>query len=149
MRDIYSGCDTVVHVFDTAGQEQFRSIVPMYFRGAGIVLLVFDLTSRESFVHIPQWNAMVLDSAPQDICRILIANKSDLIDDRQVTDDEIEDTRANLGIETAFTTSAITGSGIDSLKMWIFSTESIPRSVAVRNEFPGQEPSDQVQCCKF
>lgn len=75
--------------WDTAGQERFRSIVPMYYRGAAAIILVFDITNRDSYLSIVNyWIKQI-----EDVVRFkvyLIGNKKDLSANRQVSTEEAE-----------------------------------------------------------
>ena len=75
-----------LQIWDTAGQEKFRSLVPAYIRPSTVAILVYDITCRQSFDNIQQWHQMVLNSA--DPAFILVGNKVDLEDERAVTIDE-------------------------------------------------------------
>jgi small GTP-binding protein len=66
----------VLNIWDTAGQEEYRSLVPVYLRGAQVALVVFDLSRPETFDHLADWLLMLDDV---DSCHIIIVgNKSDL-----------------------------------------------------------------------
>lgn len=66
-------------IWDTAGSERFRSLVPMYCRNAHLTLLVFDLNNRESFENIPQWYDIVMSKQNGNNPKfLLIGNKEDL-----------------------------------------------------------------------
>ena len=65
-------------IWDTAGQETFRSITRAYYRGACCALLVFDVTRRDTFEHLHRWMRDIQDNANLDITIILIGNKCDL-----------------------------------------------------------------------
>lgn len=65
-------------IWDTAGQESFRSITRSYYRGAGGALLVFDLTQRSSFASCRSWLADLRQWGEQDLCILLVGNKGDL-----------------------------------------------------------------------
>ncbi|KAF9555821.1 ras-domain-containing protein [Agrocybe pediades] len=67
--------------WDTAGQETFRAITRSYYRGAAGCLLVYDVTSRESFNHIQTWLADVRKHADPHVSCILVGNKVDLCED--------------------------------------------------------------------
>lgn len=82
------GHDIRLVLYDTAGQEKFRSLIPMYIREAQIILLVYDVTNKESFDSIPKWFSEVLDVKNDEAVFALIGNKIDLIDNRQVTYEE-------------------------------------------------------------
>jgi len=75
--------DTVVKLqcWDTAGQESFRSITRSYYRGAAGCLLVYDVTSRKSFLNARSWLAEVREHADPHVSCILVGNKVDLCED--------------------------------------------------------------------
>jgi small GTP-binding protein len=101
-----------LQLWDTAGQELFRSVTRGYYRGSAAVLVVFDLTSRDSFDHIGRWLQDVMDVARSDAVTILIGNKSDLADARQVSTEEAE-SFANENSMKYFETSAKTGANVE------------------------------------
>jgi len=79
--------------WDTAGTESFRSITRSYYRGAAGCLLVYDVTSRASFVNARSWLADVREHADPHLTCILVGNKIDLCDagkQREVTAEEGE-----------------------------------------------------------
>ena len=64
-----------LQIWDTAGQERYRTITNAYYRGADGIIVVFDLTSRESFLNLTDWLDEVKKSAPEDTLIIAFANK--------------------------------------------------------------------------
>ena len=66
-----------LQIWDTAGQERFRTITSAYYRGADGVVMVYDITHRESFDHVSEWLAEVNKHASEDCCKLIIGNKSD------------------------------------------------------------------------
>lgn len=79
-----------LQVWDTAGMETFRSIARAYYRGSAAALLVFDVTSRTSFVNISHWlREARMNTSPQ-VTLVLVGNKVDLTEERQVTAEEAE-----------------------------------------------------------
>ena len=80
--------DVRLILYDTAGQEKFRSLIPMYIRKAQIILLIYDITDRESFDSIPKWMNEVLDLKNSEIVFALIGNKIDLENERKVSFEE-------------------------------------------------------------
>jgi Ras-related protein Rab-6A len=80
--------DVRLILYDTAGQEKFRSLIPMYIREAQIILLIYDISDRESFDSMPKWIQEVLDVKNTDPVLVLIGNKNDLEKDRKVTFEE-------------------------------------------------------------
>lgn len=77
-----------LQIYDTAGQETFRSITRAYYRSSAGVLLVFDLTRRSTFYHIQQWLDDAKRYASPFLVGILVGNKSDMIEQREVTSEE-------------------------------------------------------------
>ena len=74
-----------IQIWDTAGQETFRSLIKSYYRGAAGCLLVFDICDINSFKNIKYWIKNVKDNSNQFIIFTLIGNKSDKIQERQVS----------------------------------------------------------------
>ena len=67
-------------IWDTAGQERFRTLTPSYYRGAHGVILVYDVTSRETFNKLDVWlNELETFSNKPDIVKMLVANKIDKV----------------------------------------------------------------------
>ena len=71
-------------IWDTAGQERFRAVTNAYYRGALGALIVFDLTSMKTFESVPTWLREVREGSEEDIIIMLIGNKLDLTEERQV-----------------------------------------------------------------
>lgn len=78
------GRTILFQIWDTAGQERFRSLVPMYLRDADIALLVYDITSKETFHSLELWRTELLTSAPCHVTTAVVGNKSDLGAKRQI-----------------------------------------------------------------
>ena len=75
-------------IWDTAGQEKYHSLAPMYYRGAGAAILVYDLCHRRSFVTLQKWVDEIQEKGPPEIVLVVCGNKSDLAAHRQVQMDE-------------------------------------------------------------
>lgn len=89
-----------VSIWDTAGQERFKSITNAYYRGAHGVIVVFDLTRKETFENCRNWFNEVKNANSQILNNmLLVGNKSDLKDLRQVTADDGKEMAASLSIE--------------------------------------------------
>ena len=80
--------DVRLILYDTAGQEKFRSLIPMYIREAQIILFIYDVSDKESFDSIPRWIQDVLDVKNTEPVLVLIGNKIDLEKERTVTYEE-------------------------------------------------------------
>jgi len=100
-----------LQIWDTGGQERFSSIRPMYYRGSLGALLIFDLTNSASFEHLPQWIEEVRANVKTEIPLLLVGNKSDLLDQRAVSLEEINSFTNNFNLYY-METSAKTGEGV-------------------------------------
>ena len=87
-----------LQLWDTAGHERFRTITTSYYRGAHGIATVFDLSDRESFEHVEKWLEEINQYAKENVMRFLIGNKSDLVDERKVTYDEVRTLANRLNI---------------------------------------------------
>ena len=75
-------------IWDTAGQEKFRSLIPSYIRDSTVALFVYDITSEESFNNLERWHKLVLDVADPAI--VIVGNKTDLEENREVPTDRLK-----------------------------------------------------------
>ena len=93
-----------MQIWDTAGQERFKNIISSYYRGAHGILLLYDVTDKESFKNLSNWLIEIEKNASKNILRILIGNKCDLEDKRVITHSqgkEFADTYGLKFIETS------------------------------------------------
>ncbi|CAC9525607.1 putative ras-related protein rab-2a [Leishmania infantum JPCM5] len=84
------GKSVKLQIWDTAGQESFRSITRSYYRGASGALLVYDVTRRDTFTHLQSWLEDAKANANTALVIMLIGNKCDLESKRQVSREEGE-----------------------------------------------------------
>jgi Ras-related protein Rab-1A len=87
-----------LQIWDTAGQERFRTITSAYYRGADGIIMVFDVTSTESFDHVNDWLKEVNRYAAEGTVKLLVGNKSDRAADRVVTEEHAKEFADELGI---------------------------------------------------
>lgn len=73
-----------LHLWDTAGQERFKSITKSYYRGSQGAILVFDLTSQSSFEEVKSWYQLAMEICGEKLTGVLVGNKLDLEEKRQV-----------------------------------------------------------------
>jgi len=69
-----------VQIWDTAGQDRFKTITQTYYRGAMGIILAYAVNDRESFQNIENWMKQIKEHASEDVCKILVGNKSDMGD---------------------------------------------------------------------
>jgi Ras-related protein Rab-6A len=100
-----------LQIWDTAGQEQFRSLIPSYLRGSTLAIVIYSVDSRESFDALPQWIHFLQNTADPPL--IVVGNKTDL-EGRVVSENEGKQFAD--GISAAFIeTSALENRNIDTL----------------------------------
>ena len=103
-----------LQIWDTAGQENYRSITRAYYKNSVCAILVYDITNRESFDHISSWIEDCLAQSPKTVFMVLVGNKSDLNDKRKVSIEEGQQMAKNNNL-LFFETSAKTGDNVDKI----------------------------------
>jgi len=73
-----------LQIWDTAGQERFRTITSSYYRGAQGIILVYDCTDQESFSNVKQWMGEIDRYACENVNKLLVGNKTDLVNEKVV-----------------------------------------------------------------
>ena len=77
-----------IEIWDTAGQERYKSITAAYYKGAKGALIVYDTTQKSSYENIDKWMVEIKDKASKDMKLMIVGNKTDLKDARQVETNE-------------------------------------------------------------
>ena len=80
-----NGKKVKLQIWDTAGQERFKNITSSYYRGGNGVLVVYDITDRESFENLTSWLIEIEKNANKNVYKLLIGNKCDLEDKRKIS----------------------------------------------------------------
>jgi len=88
-----------LQIWDTAGQERFRTITTAYYRGAYGILLIYDVTDENSFQNIRHWMKNIEEYAAENVNKILIGNKCDLVEKKVVDTQKGQQLAANYGIQ--------------------------------------------------
>ena len=104
-----NGKKVKLQIWDTAGQERFKNITASYYRGGNGVLVVYDITDRDSFENLNSWLIEIEKNANKNVYKLLIGNKCDLEDKRKVTYQEGKDFAESNGmkfIETSTKTAS-------------------------------------------
>ena len=94
-----NGKKVKLQIWDTAGQERFKNITASYYRGGNGVLVVYDITDRESFENLNSWLIEIEKNANKNVYKLLIGNKSDLEEKRKVTYQEGKDFATSNGMQ--------------------------------------------------
>ena len=79
-----------LQLWDTAGQERFRSLIPSYIRDSSVAVVVYDITSKQSFQNTDKWIDDVRAERGSDVIVVLVGNKTDLAEKRQVSTEDGE-----------------------------------------------------------
>ena len=87
-----------IELWDTAGQERYKSITAVYYKGAKGALVVYDTTSKMSFNNIDKWLAEIKDKTSNDLKLMIIGNKIDLKEFREVSNEQATEKAKTLGI---------------------------------------------------
>ncbi|CAI0446035.1 unnamed protein product, partial [Linum tenue] len=103
-----------LQLWDTAGQERFRSLIPSYIRDSSVAVIVYDVASRHSFMNTSKWIEEVRTERGSDVIIVLVGNKTDLVDKRQVSVEEGEAKARELNV-MFIETSAKAGFNIKAL----------------------------------
>ncbi|KAI8082646.1 putative ras small monomeric GTPase Rab6 [Gilbertella persicaria] len=103
-----------LQLWDTAGQERFRSLIPSYIRDSSVAVVVYDITSRASFQNTAKWIEDVRAERGSEVIIVLVGNKTDLNDKREVTLEEGEKKASDTGI-MFIETSAKAGHNVKAL----------------------------------
>jgi len=93
-----------LQLWDTAGQERFRSLIPSYIRDSSVAVVVYDVTNAKTFEQTRKWVDDVRSERGNDVIIVLVGNKTDLADKRQVTEQQgVDEAKKNglMFIETS------------------------------------------------
>lgn len=100
-------------IWDTAGQERYRAVTSAYYRGALGAMLVYDVTKRQSFDHVARWVEELRAHADSSIVIMLIGNKADLVELREVPTEDAVEFAESQGL-FFFETSALSGENVEA-----------------------------------
>ena len=104
-----------LQIWDTAGQEKFRALAPMYYRSAAVAILCFDLTNKRTFQALEQWSMELNEKAADTLQIIICGNKKDMVEQREISFEEGTEFAKAQGAVFYAETSAKTGEGVMEL----------------------------------
>ena len=108
---MYNNTDYLIQIWDTAGQEEFKSITRTYYKASAVAMMVYDITNENSFENIKTWLSDCKEMAPSTALLVLIGNKNDL-EEKRVIIKERGEFLAQENDMIFFETSALNGNGI-------------------------------------
>ncbi|XP_064318891.1 ras-related protein Rab-41 isoform X7 [Phalacrocorax carbo] len=143
-----------LQLWDTAGQERFRSLIPSYIRDSAVAVIVFDVTNLNSFQQTSKWIDDVRTERGSDVIIMLVGNKTDLADKRQVSVEEGERKAQELNM-MCIETSAKAGYNVKQLFRRVAAAlpgmDSTPEKskedmIDIKLEKPPEQPVTESGC---
>ena len=84
---VFNGIKVSLQIWDTAGQERYKVITKSFVKGTDGIIFMYDITQKESFINIKKWIEETEGENPGEVKKIIVGNKIDNEEDRQVTDE--------------------------------------------------------------
>ena len=144
-----------MQIWDTAGQERFINVISLYFRGAHGILLIYDVTNRDSFKNLESWLIEIEKNASENVLKILIGNKNDLQDEKDIKTEEGEAFAKRNGMQFMETSAKMNTNVTEAFEalgklMIEFNTEKKPitsNDKKVLNASSGKNIKTKKKCC--
>uniref|UniRef100_A0A8C9TRH3 RAB41, member RAS oncogene family n=1 Tax=Scleropages formosus TaxID=113540 RepID=A0A8C9TRH3_SCLFO len=151
---IFIYCTVRLQLWDTAGQERFRSLIPSYIRDSTIAVVVYDITNLNSFQQTSKWIDDVRTERGSDVIIMLVGNKTDLADKREVSVEAAEKKARELNV-MHIETSAKAGYNVKQLFRRVAAAlpgmDSTPEKskedmIDIKLEKPPEQPVTESSC---
>jgi len=130
-----------LQIWDTAGQERFRTITSSYYRGAHGIIVVYDVTDQVSFTNVKQWLQEIDRYACENVNKLLVGNKSDLVAKKVVDFNAAKEFADGLGIPF-LETSAKNATNVE--QAFILMATEIKNRMAATGPTGGNQPGSKV-----
>jgi len=104
-----------IQIWDTAGQETFKSVTKVFFKGSHCIFLVYDITKEETFENLESWLKEIRENAPANVSLVLVGNKVDLEEKRAISKEKALGFKSRENLDGFIETSAKSGSGVKEL----------------------------------
>ena len=88
-----------MQIWDTAGQERFKNIISSYYRGAHGILLIYDVTDKDSFKNLSNWLIEIEKNSSKNVLKVLIGNKTDLEEKRVISYNQAKEFADSYGLK--------------------------------------------------
>ena len=135
--------ETKISIWDTAGQERYRSVTGSFYRNSEVVVFVYDIHSRQTFLNLGQWWREYIAYGEKESILFLVGNKTDL--ERTVTQEEAKSWAAQYGMSYV-ETSALDGKGVNKLfDKIVGKLNELPKVCKEKIELRDRPKSDR--CC--
>jgi Ras-related protein Rab-6A len=139
-----------LQLWDTAGHERFKSLIPTYIRESSLAVIVYDITKPDSFKSVDQWIKLVREIRGDDIIVVIAGNKTDLESSRAVKKEELQEKASSLKVSHFYEVSAKSGDNIMNMFSSIVE-ELISHGQAKKDEIqviipPSTEPKKGCKC---
>ena len=144
-----------MQIWDTAGQERFRNVISSYFRGSHGIFVIYDITNRDSFKNLENWLQEIEKNANPNVLKILIGNKNDLEEDREIKTEEgqaFADRNGMQFIETSAKNNVNVNEAFEALAKLMIKFNSDKKLVLNKNETQklssgGKDIKTKKKCC--
>lgn len=145
-----------LQIWDTAGQERFKTITSSYYRGAHGIIIVYDVTDRESFNNVRTWMQEIEKYAMENVNKLLVGNKCDLTSKKVVTYDEGKELADSYGIRFVETSAKSSHhvemafhvmAGEIKSKVAVGLTQPRPQQNIQGTNLGAMQPVNQGGCC--
>jgi small GTP-binding protein len=108
-----NGIKFEIKLWDTAGQEKYKSLTKLFIKDAKIAILVYSIDNEQSFNDLNDWLKLIKSANQEDILYGVAANKSDLASQNTISDDKGKEYAKSIGAEWTSTSAIIDGKGIE------------------------------------
>ena len=143
-----------MQIWDTAGQEKFRTITSSYYKGAHGIIVVYDITDKTSFDNIESWFKEIEKYASENVNKIMIGNKADLNDSRAVSTEQGQELAKTLGVQfmetsakESFNVSEAFTIMAQEIKSKIAASAKVQNKVRTEKLVPGNVIKQKKNCC--
>ena len=96
---VYNNAKVILQIWDTAGQERYKVITKSFIKGTDGIIFMYDITKKESFINLKKWIEETEEENPDGTQKIIVGNKIDIEENRQVTEEMKEKLSKDLDID--------------------------------------------------
>ena len=112
--EMENGKTVKLQIWDTAGQDRFRALAKSYYKGADGIIVIYSVLAKQSFKNVQNWIDQIKAETDEETIIVLVGNKIDDEDNREITKEEGEELALSFGVDF-FECSAKTGANINSV----------------------------------